>query len=240
MGVIRMDDAVIAMETRPRPTPDRPLLGLTVLLVEDSQYTSEGVRLMCLRSGARIRRADCIASAERHLQVYRPSVAIVDLGLPDGSGLSLIARMDAMRPRVPVLLGASGAEQDIARADVMAAGADGFLAKPFTSLAGFQTAILAHFQDVPTGPLREIAGSGGIEPDQIALREDLTHAIALLALEEPPLVYLRRFLLGVARSARDPALEGQACEIGEQLAIPERRALHAFLAQRVQALPVVM
>jgi DNA-binding response OmpR family regulator len=122
-----MDDTVTDLDFRPRPTADRPLLGLTVLVVEDSRYASEAMRLLCLRSGARIRRADCIASAERHLNVYRPSVAIVDLGLPDGSGLDLITRMGAIQPRVPILLGTSGAEREVAAREAVAAGADGFL-----------------------------------------------------------------------------------------------------------------
>src|SRR5210317_1182874 len=90
--------------TIPAPTSARPLLGLTILVVEDSRYACEAMRLLCLRSGARIRRADCIRSARRHLQVYRPSVVIIDLGLPDGSGGDLIRELATTEPRVDVIL----------------------------------------------------------------------------------------------------------------------------------------
>ena len=77
-----LDDFIM---TRP-PTANRPLLGLTVLVVEDSRFACEAMRLLCLRSGARIRRADNLHHAHQHLKVYRPSVVIVDLGLPDRGG----------------------------------------------------------------------------------------------------------------------------------------------------------
>lgn len=235
-----MDDALLEIEFRSQATADRPLLGLTVLLVEDSRYASEAVRLMCLRSGARIRRADCISSAERHLNVYRPTVAIIDLGLPDGSGLDLIARMHAMRPRVPILLGTSGADRDTAHQTFMAAGADGFLPKPIISLAKFQGAILELLPEALRPDLADLVEHDPIEPDLIALREDLTHAIALLALDDPPARYLRRFLLGLARSAHDTGLEGQARDIGASLGLDDRRALRSFLSGRIQDLPLAV
>jgi DNA-binding response OmpR family regulator len=72
--------------------PVQPLAGLTILAVEDSRFASEALRLMCLRSDARLRRADSLEQADRHLSVYRPDVVIVDLGLPDGNGADLIRR----------------------------------------------------------------------------------------------------------------------------------------------------
>ena len=92
-----------------------PLRGVTVLAVEDSRFSSEALRLICRRLGARLRRTDSLQMAAAHLRLYRPDVVIVDLGLPDGSGLDLIAEIAAGRPRLPALLatrdhgGAAGA-----------------------------------------------------------------------------------------------------------------------------------
>jgi CheY-like chemotaxis protein len=236
-----MDDPVSDIDFRPRPTAERPLLGLTILVVEDSRYSSEALRLLCLRSGARIRRADCLCSAERHLNVYRPSVAIVDLGLPDGSGLDLIARMDDMRPRVPIILGTSGNERHIAARRSVDAGADGFLAKPIESIAEFQAAILAHMpaELQPKGP-RDVVRAG-VEPDPITYREDLSHAMDLLALDSPPVGYLRRFLIGVARSAHDCSLEGRAQTLRDSdLPAAQQADLRYFLSSRIQDVPMTV
>lgn len=189
------------------PTAARPLLGLTVLVVEDSRFASEAMRLLCLRSGARIRRADCLRSARRHLQVYRPSVVVVDLGLPDGSGSDLIKELANATPRVEALLGTSG--DDNSENLAMDAGADGFLAKPITNLATFQEAILAHisYDHQLTGP-REI-NNEEITPDPIAYHDDMTHVADILGeqSDDRTLDYIAQFVTGVARSAHDQALE---------------------------------
>lgn len=235
-----MDDRLAEFDLRPQPTAERPLLGLTILVVEDSRYASEAVRLMSLRSGARLRRADCLSSAERHLNVYSPTVAIVDLGLPDGSGLDLIAKLAATKPRVQVILGTSGAEREAAEKQVIAAGADGFIAKPVPTIAAYQTAILAHLPAAlrPLGP-RE-APIVGVDPDPLALREDLSHAMDLLALDRPPVPYLQRFLIGLARAMKDTAMESQAREMSGTFGPPDRAALRAFLSGRIQAVPGVV
>ena len=186
------------------PTTGRPFAGLTVLVVEDSRYASEAVRLLCLRSGARIRRADCLRSAHRHLQTYRPTVVIVDPGLPDGSGLDLIGELAAGVPRVPVLLASSG--DTSMRGPALAAGAGGFLEKPIAGLAAFQAAILAILPHA--SPLAFGSGADLPEPDVMALRDDLAHAADILdhGPDQPTLAYVAQFLGGIARSADDPAL----------------------------------
>ncbi|WP_375551875.1 response regulator [Rhodophyticola porphyridii] len=234
-----MDDFVADLDFRPKPTAARPLLGLTVLVVEDSRFASEALRLLCLRSGARIRRADCLTSARRHLAVYRPSVAIIDLGLPDGSGLDLIAEIHAGQPRVPVILGTSGADPDASETAVMAAGANGFLPKPMETLAFFQAAILRHLPEdlQPKGP--RPTSDDRVEPDTLAFREDLTHAMKLLELDSPPMAYLRPFLLGVARTAHDAGLEDIIARASGPLAHGDRVSLRALLSDRIRHVAAV-
>jgi DNA-binding response OmpR family regulator len=195
---------------------------------------------MSLRSGARLRRADCLASAERHLNVYSPTVAIIDLGLPDGSGLDLIATMAAAKRQVQVILGTSGAEREAAEAAALASGADGFIPKPVSSVAAYQEAILAHLPGArqPNGP-REVT-TVNVDPDPLALREDLSHAMDLLALDRPPVDYLRRFLIGVARGVRDASLEDHATRMTDTLGAPDRAALRAILSGRIQSVGAVV
>ncbi|MGR3322091.1 MAG: response regulator [Pseudooceanicola sp.] len=221
-----MDDGSTA---RSGPPPGRPLQGLTILVVEDSRFASEALRLMCLRSGARIRRADSLRSARRHLKLYRPAVVIVDLGLPDGSGADLIADLARAAPRVEVLIGISG--DDGAMDAALAAGADGFLSKPLQSLAAFQEGILRHLSGdhLPTG-LRLIQDEI-IEPDRLAYRDDMVHIAEVLsdAGEEASLDYVAQFLRGLARSAHDAVLAEAANAL--HLSRQEGRATRSDVAR---------
>ncbi len=209
------------------PTAMRPLLGLTVLVVEDSRFASEALRLLCIRSGARIRRADSLSAAHRHLRLYRPSVVIVDIGLPDGSGIDLISEAaKAAKADRPVLIATSGADGEGWEEEAVAAGADGFLPKPIDTVSAFQQAILAHLPKEmhPNGP--RLISDEVIQPDTLSLREDLTHLDELLQAEPESLNYVAPFLQGLARLAGDEALKqasdtlSHACETRADVTAP--------------------
>ena len=217
-----------------KPTSRRPLHGLMVLLVEDSLTTGEAERLMCITSGARLRRADCMTSARRHLRIYRPDVAIVDMGLPDGDGAELIAELAQANPRTQTIIGLYA---DPSRATAaMEAGADSFIEKPLNSVAGFQSAILMnlphHRRPMDIRLLPDLA----FEADQRALQEDLIHALELLnkTKDGANSGYLAAFVTGVARTASDPTLE-QAAEQYSTTQNPSdlRAALTDFLADKI-------
>lgn len=210
-----MDDSDLFASATRLGSGRRPLLGLTILVVEDSRYACEAMRLLCLRSGARIRRADSLKSARRHLQVYRPSVVIIDMGLPDGSGAELIEALSGASRQVAVILGISGDENTESAA--LAAGADGFLPKPIVSVAAFQNAILNNMppERQPIGP-RPITDEA-VEPDILAFRDDMAHAAEVLdeARDEKTLDYLAQFLGSVARSVGDSSLATAATRLAE-------------------------
>lgn len=217
------------------PTADRPLLGVMILVVEDSRFACDAVRLICQRSGARIRRAESLASAMRHLRAYRPRVAIVDVGLPDGSGLSLIAQLARADPRIDAIVATSGDEEQASAA--MEAGADIFLPKPLTSVSDFQTTLLALLPGaIPTKRI-SIPLEDHVMPDPIALRDDLSLVVDLLTTDpdDRTLNYVAAFLKSLATAAQDLRLSefGEAvaalCTGSSGLATPRR------IAARIQA-----
>ncbi len=223
------------------PTAERPLLGQTVLIVEDSRFACEALRLICQRSGARIRRADTLAAAKRHLGMYRPGIVLVDIGLPDGSGLDLIRSLAAAEPRIGVIMAMSG-DDDFAPVQATLAGANGFIEKPILSVIAFQKRILLELPaDSQPTTLRPV-GDDEVIPDALGLRDDLSLAAELLGPEPDGamLDYITAFLIGVAKSAKDTALQSAVREVAKarrdetDLAVTEVSCLRTLIDDRLR------
>ena len=101
-----------------------------LLVVEDNE---ELAQLLCRgleRSGFTTDRVGSVAYAEHVLATNHYVLVLLDLRLPDGSGLSVLRSMRAKRITTPVLvLTARGSTQD--RVTGLGEGADDYLVKPF-------------------------------------------------------------------------------------------------------------
>jgi DNA-binding NarL/FixJ family response regulator len=102
-----------------------------ILLVEDDPRIAGLIVELVERSGPyAITTAATIAAAASALsaQSDRPDIVIVDLGLPDGDGVDLIAKVRAADGELPILVVTSATKPE--RIDAaLAAGADGYLFK---------------------------------------------------------------------------------------------------------------
>ncbi len=135
-----MEPTAAKISLSPLPEPG-PLAGLTITLVEDDKPASDAFRLLALTGGARVRRADTLTSARRHVALYRPHVVIVDIGLPDGNGLDLIRDLAGMTaPRLAVVAISGGDPSEWASA-AREAGAGAVLAKPIRGVEQLRAAI---------------------------------------------------------------------------------------------------
>lgn len=187
------------LPTVPPGASDLPLQGQTLMIVDDSRFTCDALRLILSRAGAKLRRAESLEIARLHLNCYRPDLAIVDLGLPDGRGEDLIAELSAQG--FPVL-GLSGDPdgRDLA----LDAGAAGFLEKPIGSVAGLVRLIRQLTTGV--GPIEKGEDVPAPSGDPMALRDDLARAATLITAPGDP-TYARAFLQSLARASGDLALE---------------------------------
>jgi len=102
----------------------------TVLVVEDDAALATALEATLKAAGYRPIRARTAAEGLRWFNHYAPDVVLLDLGLPDRDGLTVIADLRQRGSTVPVVvLSARGAEAVKVRA--LDLGADDYVQKPF-------------------------------------------------------------------------------------------------------------
>ncbi len=103
---------------------------MRVLVVEDNALLRHHLKVQLSELGHQVDAAEDAKEADYYLNEHLPDVAIVDLGLPDEDGLSLIRRWRSHEITLPILvLTAREGWQD--KVEVLGAGADDYVTKPF-------------------------------------------------------------------------------------------------------------
>ena len=104
-----------------------------ILLLEDDPAIAKTVVYAMERAGIRVTHCLLVSDARRQLEVTRYDALVLDVGLPDGSGLDVCRQVRAQpaQAQLPVLmLSAHGEEID--RVLGLELGADDYVTKPFS------------------------------------------------------------------------------------------------------------
>ena len=102
---------------------------MRVLVVEDNALLRHHLKVQIQDAGHQVDDAEDAKEADYYLNEHLPDIAIVDLGLPDEDGLSLIRRWRSNDVSLPILvLTARESWQD--KVEVLSAGADDYVTKP--------------------------------------------------------------------------------------------------------------
>lgn len=103
---------------------------IRVLIVDDHEVVREGLRALLKRRPQLtvVGEADSVASAIAEARRNEPDVVVMDVRLPDGSGVEACREIRALRPETKVLMLTSYADDEAVFSSIMA-GATGYLLK---------------------------------------------------------------------------------------------------------------
>jgi len=105
-------------------------MGPLVLAVDDEPGILRLIKLELSPQGFRVLTAESAAEALEIAQEYRPDIALLDIVMPEMSGLELMRELRERGDLPVILLTAKGSDSDKVRGLEM--GADDYLAKPFS------------------------------------------------------------------------------------------------------------
>ena len=120
---------VLAHESAPASEESAtPKKNIRILVVEDHRDTRSTLTHLLRHFNYEIVVADCLASALEACQAHQFDVAIIDIGLPDGSGYDLVAQAKKQQAVTAIALTGFGEDEDFVRS--REAGFDFHLTKP--------------------------------------------------------------------------------------------------------------
>ncbi len=105
-------------------------MSLQVLVVEDDRSIREMMRQALSLEGFTVRTAASLSEADSMVEHATPDLMLLDLGLPDGDGGALLRRIRLLH-NFPVLV-VSARHQEAQKVQLLDAGADDYLVKPFS------------------------------------------------------------------------------------------------------------
>src|SRR5690606_11186780 len=106
------------------------LLPMRVLVVDDNEELLDQLSRSLSSDGSEVLCATTVSEALQQLQTQHVDLMVLDLGLPDGSGIALCRDLRATGRALPILV--LTAETAVAsRVQCLDAGADDYLGKPF-------------------------------------------------------------------------------------------------------------
>ena len=157
---------------------------MRLLVVEDEVRIAEIVKDGLGRAGFTVDVVRLLADAREALALTTYDAAILDLGLPDGDGLKLLAELRPAPNRIPILvLTARDAVED--RVCGLDAGADDYVVKPF-AYQEVSARLRALARRAEPGPRRAQPklSAGAIELDEAARRVTVSGATVDLSPRE--------------------------------------------------------
>ena len=102
-----------------------------LLIVEDDQTLNEGLCRALQQDDRKIISCDCLKTARAQITLDTVDFVLLDINLPDGSGLELLKEIKKQKPALPVvLLTANDTDRDIVQG--LETGADDYITKPFS------------------------------------------------------------------------------------------------------------
>jgi DNA-binding response OmpR family regulator len=184
---------------------------MRLLVIEDEDRLSGILKSKLDEAGFAVDIAGSAADAEAALELINYDVAILDLGLPDGDGLAVLAAARRLGKTLPILiLTARDAVED--RVSGLNAGADDYLTKPFalTELIARIKALLRR----PGGVLGITLDAGNVRLDTVG--RDLTVAETPVNLSRRELAILEQMMRRFGRIVPKAVLEEKLYGIDEE------------------------